>query len=106
MLILRKVAKRHGLAVLLNEKPFEGVNGSGRNFVSKEPHVDEKGQFHFNDSVLVAQDFEFPVSYVGIDDAYVTLEIQSYMTSSQRTTFTNELLIDKIVLVPKEKSEE
>ena len=85
---------------------IEGVNGSGRNFVSKEPHVDEKGQFHFNDSVLVAQDFEFPVSYVGIDDAYVTLEIQSYMTSSQRTTFTNELLIDKIVLVPKEKSEE
>ncbi|MBR4683905.1 MAG: glutamine synthetase III [Spirochaetia bacterium] len=30
MLILRKVAKRHGLAVLLNEKPFEGVNGSGK----------------------------------------------------------------------------
>lgn len=30
MLILRKVAKRHGLAVLLNEKPFKGVNGSGK----------------------------------------------------------------------------
>ena len=85
---------------------IEGVNGSGRNFVSKPPHVDEKGQFHFNDSVLVAQDFELPISYVGIDDAYVTLEIQSYMTSSQRTTYTNELLIDKIVLVPKEKTEE
>ncbi|MCQ2603814.1 MAG: glutamine synthetase III [Spirochaetia bacterium] len=30
MLILRQVAKRHGLAVLLYEKPFQGVNGSGK----------------------------------------------------------------------------
>ena len=28
--ILRKVAKRHGLACLLHEKPFAGVNGSGK----------------------------------------------------------------------------
>ncbi len=27
---LRKVAQRHGLTCLLNEKPFEGVNGSGK----------------------------------------------------------------------------
>lgn len=81
--------------------PIEGVNGSGNNFTSKAPHVDENGQFHFNDSILVAQDWELPVCYYGLDDAYVTLEIQSYMTSSQRTTYTNELLIDKVVLVPK-----
>lgn len=76
------------------------------NFVSKAPHVDENGQFHFNDSILIAEDFELPVCYYGLDDAYVALEIQSYMTSTQRTTYTNELLIDKVVLVPKTDSEE
>ncbi len=30
MEIMKKVAKRHGLACLLHEKPFEGVNGSGK----------------------------------------------------------------------------
>ncbi|MGN1345476.1 MAG: glutamine synthetase III, partial [Eubacteriales bacterium] len=30
MEILQKVAKRHGLVCLLHEKPFEGVNGSGK----------------------------------------------------------------------------
>ena len=82
-------------------EPIEGVNGSGNNFTTKAPYVDENGQFQFNDSVLVAEDWELPICYYGIEDAYVTLEIQSYMTTSQRTTYTNELLIDKVVLVPK-----
>ncbi len=30
MAILRKVASRHGLAALLHEKPFAGINGSGK----------------------------------------------------------------------------
>ncbi|MDD6160883.1 MAG: glutamine synthetase III [Oscillospiraceae bacterium] len=30
MEIMRKVAKRHGMACLLHEKPFAGVNGSGK----------------------------------------------------------------------------
>ncbi len=30
MEILKKVAARHGLALLLHEKPFQGVNGSGK----------------------------------------------------------------------------
>jgi glutamine synthetase len=30
MEMMRKVAKRHGLACLLHEKPFEGINGSGK----------------------------------------------------------------------------
>lgn len=30
MLVLKRVAKRHGLVCLLAEKPFEGVNGSGK----------------------------------------------------------------------------
>ena len=30
MEMMRKVAKRHGLACLLHEKPFDGINGSGK----------------------------------------------------------------------------
>lgn len=30
MEMMRKVAERHGLACLLHEKPFEGINGSGK----------------------------------------------------------------------------
>ena len=30
MEIMKKVAKRHGLVCLLHEKPFEGINGSGK----------------------------------------------------------------------------
>ena len=30
MELLKKVAKRHGLVCLLHEKPFEGINGSGK----------------------------------------------------------------------------
>jgi len=90
-----KTARRQQLS------PIEGVNGTGRYFQTKAPHVDDNGILQWNDSVLVAQDFEFPFCYYGLEDAYVTLEIGSYMTSSQRTTYTNELMIDKIVLVPK-----
>jgi glutamine synthetase len=30
MEMMKKVARRHGLVCLLHEKPFEGVNGSGK----------------------------------------------------------------------------
>ena len=30
MEIMRKVARRHGLICLLHEKPFRGINGSGK----------------------------------------------------------------------------
>ena len=30
MEVMRKVAKRHGMVCLLHEKPFEGINGSGK----------------------------------------------------------------------------
>ncbi len=86
-----------------NLMAIDGVNGEGRNFVTKAPHIDEKGQFHFNDSVLLAQDFDLPVCYMGMEDAYVTLEIASYIPSSQRTEFASNILLDKIVLVPKRK---
>jgi glutamine synthetase len=57
MEIMRVIAKRHGLACLLHEKPFEGVNGSGKhnnysistdtgiNFFSPGRHPEENRLF-------------------------------------------------------------
>lgn len=83
--------------------PIEGVNGTGKFFHTKKPYVDDKGYLQFCDSLLLAEDFEFPVSYYGIQKAYATLEIQSYMTSTQRNTYTNEFMVHKIILRPKER---
>lgn len=86
--------------------PPEGVEADGKNFITSGPRYNSQGLLVQNDSVLLAKDFELPVSYFGIRDAYATLEIQSYLTSSQRNTYTNELIIDKIILVPKENNAE
>ena len=57
MEMARTVAKKHGLACLLHEKPFEGVNGSGKhnnyslttddgqNLLSPGPHPEENDVF-------------------------------------------------------------
>lgn len=88
-------------------KPIEGVNGTGNYFQSKMPHYDDNGNFVICDSILLAQDYELPVCYVGLEEyAYPTLKIESYMTSSDRSKYTNEMLIDKIILVPKEFTDE
>ena len=85
--------------------PPADVEADGKNFVTKGLRYDNDGRIVFTDSVLLAKNFELPVSYFGLRDAYVTLELQSYMTSSQRNNYTNELIIDKIILVPKENEE-
>ena len=85
--------------------PPEGVEADNKNFVTKGLRYDNDGRIIFTDSVLLAKNFELPVSYFGLRDAYVTLELQSYLTSSQRNNYTNELIIDKIILVPKENEE-
>jgi hypothetical protein len=71
-------------------------------FVNKAPYIDETGRPHYVDSVLVAKDFELPVCYEGLDNAYVTLNIKSNLRSSERNKYSRELLIDKIVLKAKE----
>ena len=84
----------------------EGVEGTGSKFRTRLPRIDENGEFQFNDSVLIAKDIELPICYYGVDDAYVTLRIAASVTSRELSEFTNEMLIDKIVLVPKEHEEE
>lgn len=81
----------------------EGGAGSGSYFENRPTCVDENGNACGVDSVLLAKDFKFPVCYYGLDNAYVTLKLASYVSSSQTSTYTRELWIDKIVLIAKDE---
>jgi hypothetical protein len=65
-------------------------------------YVDENGESRLVDSVLVAEDFMFPICYEGLSNAYVTLKLQGYFKSSEKSKYSRELRIDKIVLKAKE----
>lgn len=81
----------------------EGGAGSGNYFENRPTCVDENGNACGVDSVLLAKDFKFPVCYYGLDNAYATLKITSYVSSSMTSQYTREMWIDKIVLVAKDE---
>lgn len=76
--------------------------GAKNLFMNRPPYVDERGYDQVVDTIPLAKDFEFPVSYYGMDNAYVTLKIASTVTSKQTTNYTREMWIDKIIFVAKE----
>ena len=80
----------------------EGTTGEGRDFENRPPRI-ENGQLVYVDSILVAKDFEFPVCYYGLNDAYATLRLNSYVTSRQTSQYSREMWIDQIVLKAKEE---
>ena len=80
----------------------EGMPGEGRDFENRPPRI-ENGQLVYVDSILVAKDFEFPVCYKGLSDAYATLRLNSYVTSRQTSQYSREMWIDQIVLKAKEE---
>lgn len=53
------------------------------------------------DTTLVGS-FEFPVSYVGLDDVYPVLTLQSRVTTSNLSKYDRTLRIGGVLLVPKE----
>ncbi len=73
-------------------------------FTNRMPSVsaDSTEVYNFVDSVLVAQDFNFPVCYEGLENAYVTMEVKSNVTSRETKDYTREMRIDKIILKAKE----
>lgn len=86
----------------VSNKALKNPLNKGNYFSNKEPYVDEMGQYRQVDSVLVAEDFEFPVCYEGLSNAYATLKIQGYFRNSDKSKYSREIRIDKIVLKAKE----
>lgn len=81
----------------------EGGAGSKTYFENRAPYIDENGKYQYVDSVLIAKDFEFPVAYQGVENAYATLRIQVNVGSKETGTYSREMWIDKIVLKAKDE---
>ena len=75
-------------------------------FVNKfpeDPMSDpSKIAYYLEDTICVAKDFEFPVCYYGLSNAYPVLQIKSNFTSSEKEYYSREIWVDKIILKPKE----
>lgn len=76
--------------------------GAKNLFTNRPPYVDERGYDQVVDTIPLVKDFQFPVAYYGMDNAYVTLKIASTVTSKQTTDYTREMWVDKIIFVAKE----
>jgi len=87
---------------LKNPDEGDAENYNTTYFVNNQPYWDENDEYHYVDSVLVAKDFEFPICYEGLTDAYVALTIKSNFKSGEKHLYSRELLIDKIILRAKE----
>lgn len=94
--------KRNNNKRLKNYNEDDTDNYNSNYFSNKSPYVDENGEYRMVDSVLVAKDFEFPICYKGLTDAYATLAIKGYFKSSEKNKYSREIRIDKIVLKAKE----
>jgi len=70
-------------------------------FVNRGPHFDEKGQITFNDTILLAKDFNIPVCYQGLHNAYPVLQIKSNFTSKENQYYCREIWVNAIILKPK-----
>ena len=70
MEVLRKVAMRHGFAVLLHEKPFSGINGSGKHnnwslsISAKDPQVN--GENLLDPGATPSQNLRFLLVLAGV----------------------------------------
>ena len=55
------------------------------------------------DTVCVAKAFEFPTCNYKQDNVTVSLKLQCYVTSKETTTYSREMFIDCIYLIPREE---
>lgn len=75
---------------------------NGNYFVNKEPYYDENGKYCLTDTILVAKDFEFPVCYSGLSNAYPVLKLKSNFTTKEKNTYTREIWVNAVILKAKE----
>lgn len=78
--ILRKTARKHGLACLLHEKPFEGINGSGKH--DNYSIVTDDGQNLFAPGDKPAENIRFLVFICAFIKAVDTYPVLLRMSAS------------------------
>lgn len=87
-----------------NEDAIDAKEASiyNTNYFVNKPLIDEDGNFNFTDTICIAKDFEFPVCYYGIPNAYPVIQIKSNFTSSEKAYYSREIWINSIILKAKE----
>ena len=90
--ILRKTARKHGLACLLHEKPFDGINGSGKH--DNYSIVTDDGQNLFSPGEKPAENIRFLVficAFIKAVDTYpVLLRMSASSTGNDHRLGANE----------------
>jgi len=71
-------------------------------FVSTPAHLDEEGIAHYNDTICLARDFEFPICYKGVKNAYPVIQIKSNFSSSEKSIYSREIWVHSLILKAKE----
>ena len=80
-----------------------GSSIAGTNyFVNRPPHYDENGKYCFTDTVLIAKDFEFPVCYQGLNNAFPILQLKSNFTTKEKSLYSREIWVNAIIVKAKE----
>ena len=71
-------------------------------FVNRPIHYNEKGEVDFTDTICVAKDFEFPVCYYGLTNAYPVINIKSNFKSTEKSYYCREIWVNAIIFKSKE----
>ena len=71
-------------------------------FVNRKPVADENLIMNYTDTILIARDFEFPVTYWDLDKAYPTVQIKSNFTSKEKSLYSREIWVNAIIMKAKE----
>ena len=71
-------------------------------FVNQGIHLNTKGEVAFTDTICIAKDFEFPVSYYHLSDAYPVIQIKSNFKSTEKDYYCREIWVNAIILKSKE----
>ena len=61
-----------------------------------------KQTVEYNDTICLARDLEFPISYYGLDNAYPTLYLKSNFKSNDKDKYSRNIWVNAIILKPKE----
>ena len=84
----------------------KGASLKGTNyFVNHLPYGNYKNgvpNVELTDTICLARDFEFPISYNGMTDAYPTLYLKSNFASTEKELYSRNIWVNAIILKPKD----
>jgi len=84
----------------------KGASIKGTNyFVNRSPYgnfKNGKANIELTDTVCIARDFEFPISYYDMEDAYPTLYLKSNFASTEKELYSRNIWVNAIILKPKD----